>query len=142
MKPSHLLSWIIQLGTAAVLVMAGLMKLTGRTETVLLFQKLDFDPGGRMVVGVLEILAALLLIIPQSVIWGAVLAWGIMSGALIAHFTRLGFSGDFGQLGFMAIAIWIGSALVVVLRRHQSRSIRRMFASRGADHETGTSDEP
>jgi len=128
MKASHLFSWVIQLGTAAVLAMAGLMKLTGRTETTLLFQELDFDPGGRLLVGVLEVLAALLLLIPQSAIWGAVLAWGLMTGALIAHLTRLGFSGDFGRLGYMALAIWIGAALVVVMRRSQSRALGRMFA--------------
>lgn len=140
MKLTHLFSWLLQLGTAAILLMAGVMKITGRTETMLLFQKLDFDPGGRLLVGVFEIAAAVLLLVPQSVIWGAVLAWGIMTGALIAHFTRLGFTGDFGQLGFMALAIWIGSVLVVFLRRHQSRALGRMFA-RESDVE-GTEEEP
>ncbi len=128
MKVSHLFSWVIQLATAAVLAMAGLMKLTGRTETTELFQKLDFEPGGRILVGLLEMFAALLLLIPQSAIWGAVLAWGLMTGALIAHSTRLGFTGDLGRLGYMALAIWIGAALVVVMRRNQSRALGRMFA--------------
>lgn len=140
MKLTHLFSWLLQLGTAAILLMAGVMKITGRTETMLLFQKLDFDPEGRILVGVLEIVAAVLLLVPQSVIWGAVLAWGIMTGALIAHFTRLGFSGDFGKLGYMALAIWIGSILVVFLRRHQSRALGRMFA-RDTDVE-GSEEEP
>ena len=128
MKPALIISWLIQLATAAILAMAGFMKLASFRETILLFQKIDFDPGGRIAIGLLEILAAILILIPRAAIWGAVLAWGIMTGALIAHCSRLGFTGDFGQLGFMALAIWLGSTLVIVLRRQESTALARMFA--------------
>ena len=135
MKPANILSWIIQLGACAVLIMAGIGKLTGSAESVALFRQLDFDPGGRYLIGALELVAAGLLLVPQSIVWGAVLGWGIMTGALIAHFSRLGFHGDAGPLGFMAAAVWICCAVVIFLRREQSRSLGRMFARSGdADH--------
>lgn len=142
MKIPRVLSWILQLGAAAVLVMAGVAKLAARPESVRLFQQLHFDPGGRLTIGALEVLAAVLLLIPRSAIWGAVLAWGIMTGALIAHVTHLGFTGDAGRFGFMAVAVWIGCILIVVLRRHESSALGRMFAGRRDDHEGEPPDQP
>lgn len=139
MKPVNLLSWILQLAVSAVLAMAAMGKLMSRPESVAMFQQLDFDPGGRYLVGVLELVTALLLLIPQSIVWGAVLGWGIMTGALIAHGSRLGFLGEAGQGGLMAAAVWIGCSVVIFLRRKQSQSLRRMFAR--ADDE-GRSDAP
>ncbi len=139
MKPTHLLSWTLQLATSAVLIMASAGKLMSRPETVATFQQLDFDPGGRYLIGVLELAAALLLLLPQSIIWGAVLGWGIMTGALIAHFTRLDFQSDAGPPGLMAAVVWICCAVVIFLRRKQSLSLGRMFAR--SDDE-GRSDAP
>jgi len=130
MKARHLISWILQLTAAAILVMAALGKFTGQPDSVALFQQLDFDPGGRLIIGGLELVAALLLLIPQSIAWGAILGWGLMSGALIAHLTRLGFSGDMIPLGLMAISVWVACTAIIFLRRNQSRLVRTMFARR------------
>lgn len=142
MNNQKIISWFLQLGSAAVLIMAGVMKLMGQEESVLLFQRIHFDPEGRMVIGVLEILAAVLLLIPGRALWGAVLAWGIMTGALIAHLTRLGFAGDMARLGFMALAVWIGCSAVIFLRRDQSRSLNRMFASQDEPDQHDHAGEP
>ncbi|QDT31693.1 DoxX family protein [Thalassoglobus polymorphus] len=139
MKPANLFSWILQLAASAVLIMASTGKLTSRPESVAIFQQLDFDPGGRFLIGTLELIAALLLLVPQSIVWGAVLGWGIMTGALIAHCSRLGFQGDAGAGGLMAIAVWICCTMVIFLRRKQSLSLRRMFAR---DDDEGRSDAP
>jgi len=139
MKPANLLSWILQLAASAVLIMAATGKLMSRAESVATFQQLDFDPGGRYLIGALELVAALLLLVPQSIVWGAVLGWGIMTGALIAHCSRLGFQSDTGPAGSMAAAVWICCTMVIFLRRKQSQSLRRMFAR--SDDE-GRSDAP
>lgn len=121
------ISWILQIITSAILLMAAIGKLTGKPEPVALFQQLNFDPGGRILIGVLELLAALIILIPQSIVIGAILGWGLMSGALIAHFTRLGFDGMYGLLGMMAAAIWVGCAAIMILRHDQSRLLSAMF---------------
>lgn len=139
MKPAKLLSWILQLAASAALIMAATGKLMSRAESVALFQQLDFDPGGRYLIGALELVAALLLLVPQSIVWGAVLGWGIMTGALIAHGSRLGFQNDTGPLGLMAAAVWIGCTVVIFLRRKQSRSLGRMF---GRSNDEERSDAP
>lgn len=135
MKPTHLLSWLLQLAASAVLLFAALGKLMSRPDSVAMFQQLDFDPGGRYLIGVLELLAALLLLVPQSIVWGAVLGWGIMTGALIAHASRLGLQGN---SGLMAIAVWICCTVIIFLRRNQSQSLRRMFARSDDEGTAGT----
>jgi len=142
MNYSKAISFLLQVGSAAVLAMAGLMKLAGREDSVLLFQKLEFDSGGRYVIGVLEILAAALLLIPRSALWGAVLAWGIMTGALIAHLTQLGFTGEMARLGSMALTVWIACMVIIFLRRNQSCSLSRMFASRHEPDHKDSAGEP
>lgn len=142
MKIPRILSWILQLGAAAVLVMAGVAKFAGRPESVRAFQQLHFDPGGRLTIGGLEILAAVLLLIPRGAIWGAVLAWGLMTGALIAHITHLGFTGEAGRIGLMAVVVWLASIFIVVLRRHESSALGRMFAGPRDDHEGEPPDQP
>lgn len=138
MKPVNFLSWTLQFAASVVLIVAAIGKLTSHPDSVAAFQQLDFDPGGRYLIGALELAAALLLLVPQSIVWGAVLGWGIMTGALIAHFTRLGFHGEAGKLGLLAVAVWICCAVVIFLRRKQSRSLGRMFAR--SDDEKGSND--
>lgn len=129
-------TWLLQLATSIVLLITAYGKLTSQPEAVTIFQQLDFDPGGRYLIGVLELTTALLLLIPQSVIWGAVLGWGIMTGALIAHITRLGFQDEGGMMAFV---VWLACTTIIFLRRKDSQSLRRMFAR--ADNE-GHSDAP
>lgn len=139
MKPAIILSWTLQLAASAVLATAATGKLMSHAESVAMFQQLNFDPGGRYLIGVLELVAALLLLVPQSIVWGAVLGWGLMTGALIAHCTRLGFQGETESFGLMAAAVWLGCTMIIFLRRKQSQSLRRMFAR--SDDE-GRSDDP
>ena len=58
---------------------------------------------------------------------GAILAWGLMSGAIIGHITELGFQGDRGILGSMAIAAWLLSLVVLYCRKEQIPLIRTVF---------------
>ena len=50
---------------------------------------------------------------------GAVLALGVIVGAILSHLTVLGIEvqGDGGLLFFLALAVFIASAAILVLRR-------------------------
>ena len=50
-----------------------------------------------------------------------------MMGAIIAHVTKIGFDGDMGRMGFMAILVFASSLTVLYLRRRQLPVIGRMF---------------
>lgn len=81
-----------------------------------------FEPTGRLAVGVLEVLAALLLLPPWTRRIGAVLALAIAGGAVASHVLWLGqevpveagaTETDGGQLLYLALAM-TAAALVLV----------------------------
>lgn len=126
-KTRTTLSWILQILVAAVLAASGFAKLAALPETIGVFETLGMEPTGRHLVGALEVLAALLLVIPFSVAWGAILAWGIMTGAVLAHLTRLGVAGPMLAGTLAATFNLCACTAILLLRRHQIEFIRCMF---------------
>lgn len=127
------LAWILQILVAGVLAASAIAKLAGAVESVMIFSNLGMEPGGRYLIGVIELIAALLLLVPFSANWGAILAWGVMTGALIAHLTKLGLAGTMLPMTLAAAFNWCGSAVILYLRRHQTVFIRCMFACKESD---------
>ena len=121
------LAWILQILVACVLGASAVAKLAGHAESIMIFENLGMEPGGRYLIAILELGAALLLLIPFSVNWGAILAWGVMAGALIAHLTKLGLAGAMLPMTLAATFNWCGSTAILFLRRHQTEFIRCMF---------------
>lgn len=121
------LSYPLQVATAGILAVAGVMKLTGDPGSIEMFAQLGMDPFGRILVGALECASALVLLLPFAAAWGAVLAWGLMTGALIAHLTRLGITGDMLPYAAIALAVWIACIAIVYLRREEIGFVRCMF---------------
>ena len=115
-KSKCILSWFLQIAIAVILAQTLYFKFTGHGESVVLFRELGMEPTGRLLIGSLELLAVILLLIRHSVAWGALLAWGLMSGAIVAHFTTLGWEGDRGVLGSLAVFCWIGASLILLIR--------------------------
>jgi hypothetical protein len=62
-----------------------------------------------------------LLLYPRTPVLGAVLAVGLMGGAIMSHLTRLGIEvqGDHGLLFKLALTVLLTSAIVVILRRRE-----------------------
>lgn len=130
----NIISWVAQIVVVAILGQTLYHKFTDAPEVVELFSKMGMGPFGYKLTGLLELVACLLLLTPQAAIWGAILSWGIMSGAVIGHITKIGFQGEFGVMGGMAIAAWLLSMLIIFARRHQVTFIANMFgASRQMD---------
>ena len=74
---------------AAFLGMGALPKLTGDPMVVELFELLG-APWARVVVGVIEIVAAILLVIPRTAVYGGIAAILAMLGAIASHLGPLG----------------------------------------------------
>ncbi|MFT5906498.1 MAG: putative membrane protein YphA (DoxX/SURF4 family) [Cryomorphaceae bacterium] len=128
-KSSKIISWIFQIIVAAILFMTLPAKFSGAEGPVALFTQLGMEPHGRYLTGSIELLACLLILIPASVVYGAFLAAGVMVGAIIGHITELGFEGENGILGTMAIGVFVSSLVVLYIRRRQLPIISRMFDS-------------
>ena len=118
-KTATYLSWAGQIVAGAILLIAMAPKLLGAPESIELFRELGAEPWGRYIVGVVELVAAALLLVPGTGkhAIGALIAAGAMVGALGSHAWRLGFSGDTGAMAGMATLVLAASLLVLYLRR-------------------------
>ena len=114
-----ILSWILR-GLAAVLFLQTLpFKFSGAAESVALFSELGAEPWGRFLTGALELVAAILLLIPQTATKGAALGVALMLGALGSHAAILGFAGDRGTLALLAVVALVACAGTLFLHRDQ-----------------------
>ncbi|MFT5836811.1 MAG: putative oxidoreductase [Candidatus Azotimanducaceae bacterium] len=129
----NIISWIAQIVVVIILGQTLFFKFTDAPETVELFAQLGMGAFGYKLIGSLELIACVLLLIRPSIIWGAILSWGLMSGAIMAHVTKVGFEGELGILGGMAITAWLLSCLIIFLRRNQVSFIANMFGSNNSN---------
>ena len=69
----------------------------------------------------MELIAAVLLLTPRFVWVGAILAMAATGGAIVSHLTFLGIEvqGDKGLLFFLAITVFVTSAIALFLHRTQ-----------------------
>lgn len=114
-----LVSWACQLLAAAILLQTLFFKFTASEESVYIFSTLGMEPVGRIGSGVAELIASVLLLIPAFAPMGALLAMGVMAGAITSHLAVLGIEvkGDGGLLFGLAVTVFLCSAIVLVIRR-------------------------
>ena len=98
------------------------LKLTGHDADVELFTRIGMEPGGRYLIGVLEVLSAATLLIPQGVPQGAFLGLGVMFGTIIGHLSSFGLPGI-----QVAILVAVACLTVLYLRRFDAKLIRNLW---------------
>jgi putative oxidoreductase len=120
-RSQQVVSWVLQVAVAVILLQTLFFKFTGAEESVYIFTTVGAEPWGRIGSGVLELIAAAMLLVPALVPYGALLAVGLMSGAILSHLTLLGIEvkGDGGLLFGLAVIVFAGSVGVLLLRRAQ-----------------------
>ena len=82
--------FFIRLIIAIVLIQTLFFKFTAHPDSVYIFTTVGMEPFGRIGIGVMELIAAVLLMFRKTVWLGAGLATGILSGAILMHLTQLG----------------------------------------------------
>ncbi|MFY9242133.1 MAG: DoxX family protein [Polaribacter sp.] len=92
-------------------------KFSAAEESVALFTKLAGENEAylRIGTGVLELIASILLFIPKTIWFGALMTIGLMSGAILGHFTKLGINhnNDGGLLFGAAVFIFLVSLSIL-----------------------------
>lgn len=106
---------------AIILIQTLRFKFSGHPDSVYIFEKVGLEPIGRIGIGILELLASILLLIPKTIWMGAVLTLGILGGAIIMHLTQIGIEvrNDGGLLFFTAIITFILSGIILCMNRSQ-----------------------
>ena len=135
-KPQAAVSWVMQLVVAGILLQTLFFKFTAADESVHIFSTLGrflgiagVEPWGRIGSGLVELIAAVFLLVPSTASLGAMVAIGVMGGAILSHLLVLGIEvkGDGGLLFALALTAFAGSAIVLVLRRSQLSAVGRFF---------------
>ncbi|WP_369995795.1 DoxX family membrane protein [Winogradskyella sp.] len=110
---------VIRIVVAIILIQTLRFKFTADEVSIYIFETIGLEPYGRIGVGVLELIAGILLLIPKTVWAGALMAVGLMSGAIIMHLTKLDIEvlGDGGLLFYTAITTFILSAVILYSER-------------------------
>ena len=140
-KIQHYLPWGLALFIAMVFIQSLFFKFTNSYETqhifgtigdwmagigFLEFAAAGFAAYGGYTIGTVELFASLLLMVRRTQIFGAAIAFSVISGAIFFHlFTPLGVSviineageRDGGQLFAMAVLVWLFSLTIMWIRR-------------------------
>ncbi len=126
-KPLAITSWVLQIAVAGVFVMMSINKLTGNADARWIFQQVGLGDAGMYATGVAELLSAILLLVPKTTIYGAILSILVVLGAIGSHLTKLGISvplpslkGDKDPSMFiMAVGVLVVSCVILFLRRSE-----------------------
>jgi putative oxidoreductase len=116
-KISNVGLWILQIGAAGMFLMVGFFKLSGDPRMVGLFDAIGVGQWFRYVTGSLEVLGAVLLLIPRLSGLGALLLVGVMLGAVATHLFVVGGS----PLG--AIILLIVTGVIAWGRRERTMNL-------------------
>ena len=101
---------------AIILIQTLRFKFTAHPDSVYIFESIGLEPAGRIGIGILELIAGILLLIPKTVWMGAVLTLGVIGGAIFMHFTALGIevNQDGGILFITAMVTFVLSAIILM----------------------------
>lgn len=122
-KGTAITSWIFQLIAAVILLQTLYFKFTGAEITVYIFDQVGLGDAGRYGSGVVELIAGVCLLWPRFAWLGAVLAIGVLIGAIGAHLGPLGITFDYpgghedGTLFALGVIALASSGVVLYLRR-------------------------
>lgn len=136
-------TWVAQVVAAVILGQTLFFKFTGAPETVALFDVLGVEPWGRYATAFAELIAVVLLLIPRTAWAGGLFSVAVISGAIMAHLTRLGISIDPAALGnqdlealagtslfVMAVVVFAAGLTVAAVRRAEIPVVGAMLAPR------------
>lgn len=104
-----ILIWIVRLISAIILLQTLYFKFSGAEESVYIFSTLGMEPFGRIGSGIVELIAAILILIPRTTLLGALMGTGVMLGAIFSHLFVLGIEvkNDGGELFILAIITFL-----------------------------------
>jgi putative oxidoreductase len=125
------LYWSARIISVIILTQTLFFKFSGAAESVYIFTTVGMEPWGRISVGILELIAAVLLLFNKGAWLGSGLALGLMVGAIGMHLTKLGISvqGDGGYLFFLAVVVAACSAFVLLRNKNKVESAVRFLAT-------------
>ncbi len=119
-------TWLLRLVAATIMLQTLYFKFSAAPESVYIFSTVGMEPWGRIFVGVLELIASILILIPRTTAYGALIGIGVMTGAVFMHLTRLGIvvQDDSGKLFIMAVTVLVTCLILTYWHRSSISGLR------------------
>ncbi len=112
---------VLSIAAAIILIETLYYKFSAHPDSVLLFTTLGVEPWGRIGLGIVELITAILLIVPRTTAIGSVIGLGIISGAIFSHLFIIGinFNNDGGALFTLAMVVFVCCAIVAFMKKDE-----------------------
>lgn len=104
---------VLRIIVAIILIQTLRFKFLAHPDSIYIFKTVGLEPIGRIGIGILELLAGILLLIPKTVWVGATLALAILISAIFMHLTILGI--DVNNDGGLLFATAVITVLLLIL---------------------------
>jgi len=129
MKSIFSISFFLKVIVAAILLQTLYFKFTGAEESVYIFETIGMEPWGRIGSGIVELFAAVFLLFHRTAWLGALLALGVICGAIFFHLTSLGIEvkDDGGFLFILACTVFVCSSIILWMERKNIPGIGKSF---------------
>ena len=130
-KAQNYIAWGLQVVASIILLQTLYFKFSAQPESIYIFSKLGVEPYGRIGSGIIELIAGILLLTPRFSWAGALIAAGVMVGAILSHLTILGVEvqGDHGELFILALVVLFAALAILFLRRKEIPIVKNYFAN-------------
>src|SRR3984893_8574426 len=116
-KIVNVVLWVLQIAAAGMFLMVGFLKLSGNPQLVALFEAIGLGQWFRYLTGSLEVVGAILLLIPRTSGLSALMLAGVMACAVVTHVFIVGRS----PLG--AIILLVVTGVIAWGRRQRTSSL-------------------
>lgn len=128
----NIFSWACRIVVAVILFQTLFFKFTGAEESKYIFSTVlspELEAYGRIGSGLVELIAVVLILIPRTAWFGALLAFGTITGAIFSHLTKLGVvvMDDGGLLFGLAVAVFIFSGVTLLIHRRELPIVGHAF---------------
>ena len=116
-----ILSWGCRLTIAIIFIQTLRHKFLATDESVHIFTQAGVEPWGRILTGILELLASICILFPRTVWMGAMVTLVIMGGAIFFHITDLGIVvlNDRGGLFMLALTVFSFAIITLYIHRNE-----------------------
>ena len=125
MNIKNYISLILRAIIAIIFLQTLYFKFTAHPESVYIFSQLGVEPYGRISLGIIELITAVLIFIPKTKLYGIGLSFGIILGAIFSHLLVIGLTinGDGGSLFILALVVLISTLILSILHTREIMAI-------------------
>lgn len=115
------LTWILRIVASGILLQTLFYKFTATEESVYIFSTLGMEPYGRIGSGIAELITGILILMPRTTLFGALLGCVIMIAAIFSHLVVLGIEvqNDGGTLFILALITFLCCVILVFKNKNK-----------------------